>query len=61
MLVNVTKAKHGRIYGSGYPVGTPGHKEKCGQPIFTIRKESGPGKTENLGSNDKMLSWDCVS
>lgn len=47
--------------GVGVPVCTPGHKEKRGQLIFTVRKESGPGKTEDLGSNDKMLSWDCVS
>ena len=42
-------------------MGTLEQKEKHGQLIFTVRKESGPGKTEDLGSSDKMLSWDCVS
>lgn len=47
--------------GVGVPVGTLGHKEKCEQLILTIRKEGRSGKTEDLGSSDKMLSWDCAS
>lgn len=62
VLVNFTKARHGRVYRSGCrSVYTAGHKEKHGQPILTFRKEGRSGKTENLGSGDNTVSWECAT